>query len=187
MHAIDLEPGRPASDECLPYYFEYIRLVSGGHIVKLLERQVVESAAYLAAFTPEQALRREAPGEWNAVEIVGHVADVERVFAYRALRIARADPVMWTKVEFADYAAAANFQERPLGAVVAEFAAVRAASLALLQGLDAAAWERRAPADWTLRSVRAIAYTLAGHELHHLADIRRQHGGENRRGRPGAG
>jgi DinB superfamily len=187
MHAIDLEPGRPAADECLPYYFEYIRLVSGGHIVKLLERQVAESAAYLAAFPPEQALRREAPGEWNAVEIVGHVADVERVFAYRALRIARADPVMWTKVEFADYAAAANFQEHPLGAVVAEFAAVRAASLALLQGLDAAAWERRAPADWTLRSVRAIAYTMAGHELHHLADIRRQHGGANRPSRPGAG
>jgi len=187
MPAIDLEPGRPAADECLPYYFEYIRLVPDGHVVERLERQITESAAYLAGFTPEQARRREAPGEWNAVEIVGHVADCERVFAYRALRIARADPVMWTKVEFADYAAAANFQERPLGAVVAELAAVRAASVALLQGLDAAAWERRSPADWTLRSVRAIAYTMAGHELHHLADIRRQHGGENPRGRPGAG
>jgi hypothetical protein len=68
---------------------------------------------------------------------------------YRALRIAHADPVMWTGVEFADYAAAANFQERALGDVVAEYAAVRAAFVALLRGLDAAAWERRAPADWT--------------------------------------
>ena len=177
MRDTDLGPGRPDADECLPYYFQYIGLVSGGHIVKLLERQIAESAGFLTAFTPERALRREAPGEWNTVEIVGHLADVERVFAYRALLIARADPVMWTKVEFADYAAAANFQERPLGAVVAEYAAVRAASLALLRGLDAAAWERRAPADWTLRSVRAIAYTMAGHELHHLAAIRRQHGG----------
>jgi hypothetical protein len=73
MPAIDLEPGRPAADECLPYYFEYIRLVPDGHVVERLERQIAESAAYLAAFTPEQALRREAPGEWNAVEIVGHV------------------------------------------------------------------------------------------------------------------
>lgn len=177
MHDTDLGSGRPDADECLPYYFQYIKLVSDGHIVKLLERQIVESAAFLAAFTPEQALRREAPGEWNIVEIVGHLADAERVFGYRALRIARADPVMWTEVEFPDYAPAANFQARPLGDVVAEYAAVRAAFVAFLRGLDAAAWARRAPADWTTRSVRAIAYAMAGHELHHLADIRGQHGG----------
>jgi hypothetical protein len=177
VHDTGLGPGRPATDECLPYYFQYIKLVPDGHVVKLLERQITESAAFLAAFTPDQALRREAPGEWNAVEIVGHLADTERVFEYRALRIARADPVMWTQVEFPGYAAAANFQARPLGDVVAEYMAVRAGFVAFLRGLDAAAWERRAPADWTLRSVRAIAYTMAGHELHHLASIRRQHGG----------
>jgi len=177
MHDTDLEPGRPNADECLPYYFQYIGLVPDGHVVDRLERQIAESAAFLTAFSPEQALRREAPEEWNTVEIVGHLADVERVFGYRALRIARADPVMWTQVEFGDYAAAAKFQERRLGDVVAEYAAVRAASVAFLRGLHVAAWERRAPADWTLRSVRAIAYTMAGHELHHLASIRRQHGG----------
>ena len=177
MHGTDLGPGRPDTDECQPYYFQYIALVPDGHVVKRLERQITESAAFLAAFTPEQALRREAPGEWNTVEIVGHLVDTERVFEYRALRIARADPVMWTKVEFPSYAAAANFQARPLGDVVAEYAAVRAAFVAFLHGLDAAAWERRAPADWTLRSVRTIAYTMAGHEQHHLASIRRQHGG----------
>ena len=176
MDDTDLGPGRPDADECLPYYFQYIGLVSDGHIVKRLEAQITESAAFLGAFTPEQALGREAPGEWNIVEIVGHLADVERVFGYRALRIARADPVMWTGVEFGDYAAAANFKERPLGDVVAEYRAVRAAFVAFLRGLDAAAWERRGPADWTLRSVRAVAYAMAGHELHHLASIRRQHG-----------
>ncbi len=173
----DLGPGRPDADECLPYYFQYIRLVPDGHIVELLQRQIAESAAFLAAFTPEQALWREAPGEWNIVEIVGHLADTERVFEYRALRIARADPVMWTAVEFPDYLAAANFLARPLGDVVAEYAAVRGAFVAFLRGVDAAAWERRAPADWTIRSVRAVAYTMAGHELHHLASVRRQHGG----------
>jgi DinB superfamily len=84
---------------------------------------------------------------------------------------------MWTAVEFGDYAANANYQTRPLEEVVAEYVAVRAAFVAFLRGLDAAAWERRAPADWTLRSVRAVAYAMAGHELHHLASIRRQHGG----------
>jgi hypothetical protein len=177
MGDIDLDPGRPDADECLPYYFQYIDLVPAGHVVRLLESQIAESAAFLNGFTPEQALRREAPGEWNMVEIVGHLADTERVFGYRALRIARADPVMWTAVEFPDYAAAANFQARPLGDVVAEYAAVRAAFVAFLRGLDGAAWERRAPPDWTLRSVRAVAYAMAGHERHHLADIRRQQGG----------
>ena len=176
MPAIDLESGRPGADECLPYYFTYIDLVPDGHILQRLERQITESAAFLAAFTPDQALWREAPGEWNVVEIVGHLVDTERVFEYRALRIARADPVMWTAVEFANYATAANFQARSLGDVVAEYAAVRAAFVALLRGLDAVAWQRRAPADWTIRSVRAIAYTMAGHELHHLASVRRQHG-----------
>jgi hypothetical protein len=179
MPETDHGPGRPDADECLPYYFQYIQLVPDGHIVERLEHQITESAAFLSAFTPQQALWREAPGEWNILEIVGHLADVERVFGYRALRIARADPVMWTAVEFEHYAAAANFQERPLGDVVAEFTAVRAAFIAFLRGLDAAAWQRRGPQEWTTRSVRALAYAMAGHELHHLADIRRQHGGNN--------
>ena len=174
MHETGSGPGRPGRDECQPYYFEYIDLVPDGHVVTLLERQIGETAAYLAGLTPEQALRREAPAEWNAVEIVGHLADTERVYEYRALRIARADPVMWTSVEFEGYQAAAGFQARALGDVLAEYAAVRASFVALLRGLDATAWERRAPADWPLRSVCAVAYSMAGHELHHLADIRRQ-------------
>jgi hypothetical protein len=86
---------------------------------------------------------------------------------------------MWTAVEFEHYAAAATFQERPLGDVVAEFTAVRAAFIAFLRGLDAAAWQRRGPQEWTTRSIRAIAYAMAGHELHPPADIRRQHGGSS--------
>src|SRR6185369_11161862 len=105
----------------------------------LLARQIKESAAFLASFTPNQARWREAPGEWNMIEIVGHLADTERVFGYRALRIARADPVMWTAVEFPSYAAAANYEARPLGDVVAEYTAVRAAFVTFLRGLDTAA------------------------------------------------
>src|SRR2546430_14525810 len=108
-----MKPGRPAADECLPYYFQYIDLVPDGHIVELLERQSTETAAYLAAFTPEQASRREAPGEGNALEIVGHVVDVERGSGCRAVRIARADPGMWTQVEVNGYAAAGDVRGRP--------------------------------------------------------------------------
>ena len=175
MPETDPGSGRPDAAECLPYYFNYIDLVPDGDVLSRLERQMVETAAYLDGFTPEQAGRREAPEEWNAVEIVGHLADTERVFGYRALNIARAHPIMWSSVEFPEYAAAAGYGARSLGPVVAELAAVRAAFVTFLRGLDAAAWQRRAPEGWTLRSVRAIAWCMAGHELHHLADIRRQH------------
>lgn len=168
------DTGRPQADECLPYYQQYIQLVPDGDIFETLDRQIGESAAYLATCTPEQARWREAPGEWNAVQIIGHLADTERVFGYRALRIARADPVMWTGVEFDDYVQAAHLDQRELADVLAEFATVRTAFAAFLRGLDADAWARRAPEDWTSRSVRAIAYAMAGHELHHLADLRRQ-------------
>lgn len=94
----------------------------------LLERQIAESAAFLAAFQAGTGLSRETPREWSIVEIVGHLGDVERVFGYGALRIARTDPVMWTAVEFAEYAAAASFQECPLGDVAAEYAAASVGS-----------------------------------------------------------
>jgi hypothetical protein len=187
MSHTDPALGRPDADECLPYYFNYIDLVPDGDVLTRLERQILETTACLEALTPEQAGRREAPGEWNAVEIVGHLADTERVFGYRALNIARAHPVMWSSVEFPDYAAVANYGVRPLAPVVAELAATRAAFVTFLRGLDAAAWQRRAPEGWTLRSVRAIAWCMAGHELHHLADIRRQHPDAVGAGRESAG
>jgi hypothetical protein len=86
MRETDLGPGRPAADECLPYYFTYIDLVPDGHPMKLLERQISESASFLTVFTPEHALWREAPGGWNIIEIVGHLADTERVSARSASR-----------------------------------------------------------------------------------------------------
>ena len=120
MHDTDLGPGRPDADECLPYYFTYIDLVPDGHLMKLLERQISESASFLTVFTPEQALWREAPG---GVERHRDRRAPGRYRArLRAFRIVRADPVMWTEVEFPSYAAAANFQARMLGDVVAEYA-----------------------------------------------------------------
>jgi hypothetical protein len=168
----DFDPGRPTGDEHIPYYEQYIRLVPDGDVLDVLARQIQETAVFLASLTPERARWRPASGEWDAIEIVGHLADTERVFGYRALKIARADPIPWESYEPNDYVAAANFSRRPLADVTAEFVAVRAATVAFLRGLDEAAWRQRMPDAWTNRSVRAIAYVLAGHELHHLKDLR---------------
>jgi hypothetical protein len=167
-----VNPGRPAEGEYLPYYEPYIRRVPDGDIVAIFERQIAETAAFFAPFSPEQARWRPAPKEWSVIEIVGHLADCERIFSYRALRIARNDPTPLPGADLEAYVAAANFESRPLADVVADYVAVRHATVALWRGLDAAAWTRRGTADGNAISVRALAYILAGHETHHVEELR---------------
>lgn len=167
---------RPTAEESNSYYARYIALVPDGDLLAILAQQAADVAALMGTFAPAQAQYRPAPDEWNAIEIVGHLADTERVLSYRALRIARADPTPLEGVsDFAAYVTAANFAGRALDDVVAEYLTVRQTTLALLRSLDAAAWDRRGSADGEPISVRALAYIVAGHDLHHLADLRRYH------------
>jgi hypothetical protein len=98
---------------------------------------------------------------------VGHIADSERVFAYRALRIARGDQTPLPGFEQEDYVRAAHFNRRKLADLVEEFSDVRLASLALFSSLDQEAWLCRGVASDHPVTVRALAYIIAGHELHH--------------------
>ncbi len=168
-----VNPSRPRSDEYAPYYGQYTQLVPDGDITAMLEEQIDETVAMLRDFSEEQAQWRPAPGEWNAVEIVGHLADTERVFAYRALRFARNDTTPLEGIDQDVFMVDAGFARRPLADVVAELVAVRRASVALLRSFDAAAWERRGVADGNEVSVRALAYIIAGHERHHRLDFPR--------------
>lgn len=164
-----INPGPPTADEHSPYYGRYIARAGDGDIVTILADQLDRTIARLAALSPEAARRPPAPGEWSAVEVAGHLADVERVLCYRALRIARGDTTPIEGVDdFAPYVAAGNFHDRDMREVLEEFAAARRATLAFLRGLDAAAWTRTGLADGNAISVRALAYTLAGHEASHI-------------------
>lgn len=171
MMEIDL--GRPDAGEHIAYFGQYIALVPNGNIIETLTKQIRETAGFFEQFTPDEAVRRPAPGEWNPLEIAGHLADTERVLAYRLLRIARAEPVLWESIEFEGYVEHGGFTGRNLADIMDEFTAVRGATVALLHGLDEAAWERRMPDEWSCRSVRALAYVIAGHERHHVADLMR--------------
>ncbi|HUG15184.1 MAG TPA: DinB family protein [Thermomicrobiales bacterium] len=166
-------PGRPAPSEHNPYYRQYIDRVPDGDLVAQFARQGAETAALLAAFDDERAQWRPAPGEWNALEIAGHLADAERLFSYRALRIARGDMTPMEGVDdVPSYVTFGNFAIRSMADVAAELAAVRQVSLAFYGSLDAAAWQRVGTADGHPISVRALAYLITGHELHHLPDLR---------------
>ena len=157
----------PEASEYAPYYGQYISLVGGNDILRTLEEQGRETVTLLSNVSEDQGGHRYAPEKWSVKEVIGHVTDAERIFAYRALRIARHDRTPIEGFEQDDYVRTGQFSGRTLAGLIEEFAAVRRASILLFQGLDGEAWLRRGIANQKEISVRAIAYLAAGHELHH--------------------
>ena len=164
--------GRPEPSEYAPYYEKYVRLVEGEDMLRVLSDQIGQSLATLRGVSPEDSLARYAPGKWSLRGVVGHLIDSERVFAYRALRFARNDRTRLPGFEGDDYVAAARFDRRPWNELLDEFEAVRRATILMFGGLDGEAWLRRGVASDNEVSVRALAYNIAGHELHHLQIVR---------------
>ena len=150
--------------------------VPDGDVLELLSRQIEDTAALLGAVPEARAGHRYAPDKWSIREVVGHVCDAERIFAYRALRFARGDETPLAAFEEKAYVPAARFDTRTLAELVAELRDVRRATLSLLRNLDAAAWDRWGTASGHRVSVRALAYVIAGHERHHLAILRERYG-----------
>jgi uncharacterized damage-inducible protein DinB len=158
---------RPQSDEYAPYYEKYVSLIPSDDIVSVLEAQRVLMGQLLAARSEREGNFRYAPDKWSLKEVIGHVCDAERIFAYRLLRIARGDQTPLPGFEQDDYIAPAAFGERSLTDIAAEFAAVRAATMKLVQSLTPEAWTRCGTASNHRVSARALAYIIAGHQLHH--------------------
>jgi uncharacterized damage-inducible protein DinB len=132
-----------------------------------MESQRLHMLQLLSARSEREGNFRYAPDKWSVKETVGHLSDTERIFAYRALRIARGDQTPMASFEQNDYVKSGNFGERRLSDLAEEFAAVRSASLALFRSLNDDAWTRRGVASNKEVSVRALAFMIAGHELHH--------------------
>ncbi|MDH3457285.1 MAG: DinB family protein [Gemmatimonadota bacterium] len=166
---------RPESGEYDPYFDRYIGLAPEGDIIVQLEAQIGETTRLLDRVPEKRGSFRYAPGKWTLTEVIGHIADTERVFAYRALRFSRNDRTPLPGFEQDDFVAHGAFGTRTLAGVTAELAAVRAATVALFTGLTPAQLVRRGVANNVEMSVRAVPYVLAGHELHHLAIIRQRY------------
>ncbi|MGQ0640207.1 MAG: DinB family protein [Gemmatimonadaceae bacterium] len=167
---------RPHPTEHRPYFSRYIDLVPEGDVLTLLESQHRDTQRMLASLSPQQAKHRYADGKWSVTEVVGHMADTERIFAYRALRFARGDTTPLPGYDEKAYTPAGHFDERSLGDVAAEFAAVRAATCALFRGLSSEALAQSGVANDSPMSVRAVAYIIAGHERHHVALLQTRYG-----------
>jgi uncharacterized damage-inducible protein DinB len=158
---------RPGTSEYLPYYERYIALVPEGDVISTLATQMTETQTLLHALPASVATYRYAPEKWSVNELVGHMIDSERIFSGRALRFARNDPTPQPSFDQDGYVRAAAFDTHPLADLAAELDAVRQATIFLFRHLDEQAWTRTGTANNAEVSVRALAYIIAGHELHH--------------------
>jgi DinB superfamily len=162
-----IDVARPEPGEYAPYYDRYISLVQGNDILATLENGRRHMMLLLSGRDEADGNFRYAPEKWSAKEVLGHLCDSERIFAYRALRIARGDQTPMEGFEQDDYVRNGPFAHRPLAELIEDYIAVRRATLTLLRNLDEAAWSRRGVANKNEVTVRALAYMIAGHELHH--------------------
>lgn len=162
---------RPSADEFAPFYAGYVQQVPDGDIVDALIGGAEIAAALLGDLPEDIASRAYAPGKWTLKEVALHCADTERIFAYRALRIARGDTTPLPGFDENAYTPMSGASSRTLEDILDELQSVREASVTLFSGLPSEAWTRRGMASGKEISVRGIAWITAGHLLHHLGVI----------------
>ncbi|HSS22569.1 MAG TPA: DinB family protein [Pyrinomonadaceae bacterium] len=167
--------GRPKPDEAASYYSIYIDRVTSDDVVGFLTQQQDEAVAFLKEISEEQSLHRYAADKWSMRELLGHVNDCERVFAYRALWFARAFPDPLPSFDQEIAVAGADSDKVSWANLIDEFQSVRASTIALFRQLPEEAWSRTGIASDNPVSVRALAYIMAGHVSHHLAILRERY------------
>lgn len=167
---------RPFDTEYASFYASYVsRVPADTDPLTLLRTQPASVRALLEGLTDGQASQGYAPGKWSLKELLLHVVDTERVFTYRALRFARGDAQALPTFDQNNYAAASGANARPMSSLLAEYEAVRAATLALFGSFGPEQLARSGTANGQLVSVRALLYIVAGHELHHLSIVQERY------------
>jgi hypothetical protein len=171
-----VKSGRPVEGEYAPYAKADIDLVEGDDAFAALTAQRDLVLAFFGGIEESAATGLTyAPGKWTLKEVAGHLCDDERIFAYRALCIARGDPRPLPGFDENEYMAGANFEARTLAEIVGEYRTVRWASITLFASLTEEAWLRRGEVNGYEVSVRGLAFHIAGHELHHLRVLRERY------------
>lgn len=167
---------RPGADEHAPFYASYVALVPDGDVTRTLAGQGEGFVRLLKDIGDGKAAFAYAAGKWTIKEVVLHVTDAERIFAYRVLRMARGDATPLASFDENAFAPMSGANDRPLDTLLGEFAAVRGATLVLLRGIPEEAWVRRGVASGKDVSVRALAWIAAGHAMHHERILRERYG-----------
>ena len=165
---------KPKAGDCSPYWDTYINPVQEGDLVYLLKDQEQDLLSLFSSFSEEQSLYRYAEGKWSLKEVLGHIMDAERIMSYRMLCIARGDKTPLPRHQDVDVSGT-NFDRRPLAELIAEFRAVRASALTLVQGLIGDELSRSGVVNNTATTAVSIVYFIIGHALHHVNVIREKY------------
>lgn len=164
---------RPQADEYTPYQNGYVSLVPDDvDIFDLLSGQIDELNVLMQTVSKERANVRPAPGEWSIKEVIGHLLDSERIFAYRAVRIARGDTTPLPGYDPEALVGGTDFNSQPLKDLIAQFTLQRQANVLCLKALTEPELARRSEVKGTLITVRAILYIIAGHTIHHFESLK---------------
>ena len=167
---------QPKPGDYAPYYQKYLDAASTVDDALDLLGQQSDVLAFMRTWPEDRAGHRYAEGKWTVTQVIGHMSDTERVFAYRLLRIARGDATPLAGFDENAFQLEAGFEGRTVASVVAELRAVRQASLTLIRSLDAAALDRAGTASDQRVTARALAWLIAGHFAHHTAILKERYG-----------
>ena len=167
---VKIEPKfpRPVEGDCAPYFFRYISKVPDTDIVTYLEDQQSTFSDFIDALTPDQLHYRYAPGKWSMAEMIGHVLDTERIFAYRMLCVSRGEQKSLPGFEQDDYVAASISDSLNGNELRDEWNALRASTVLLCQHMSSEMAARTGKANDVSVKAYAYPYMLAGHVIHHL-------------------
>jgi hypothetical protein len=167
--------GKPEPSEYNEYYGKYVSLVDEANLLGTLEEQIRETRDLFAGFPEERGDFAYSEGKWTLKEVVSHLLDGERIFAYRLLRIARGDATPLEGFEQDGYIQNSHANERSFNDLLCEFGELRAANLRLMHSLNDADWQRTGNASGFPVSARALAFIMAGHVTHHLNIVRERY------------
>ncbi len=166
---------RPDSTEYAQPYARYVANVPETDILGVLGQQSTETQKLLASLDETKAAYRYAEGKWSVKEVIGHFTDAERIFAYRALAIARGETQPLPGFEEDDYVRNASFDNWKLGDLAEHYALVRRSTIVLFQNFPDQAWTNRGTASNFPITARAIAWIIVGHERHHVKVLRERY------------
>jgi uncharacterized damage-inducible protein DinB len=167
---------RPTESDYSAAHAGYVALVPEDDVLSAMEQQSSAMQKVLASLDETKAAHRYGEGKWSVKEVIGHVADAERIIGYRALAVARGDEQPLPGFDEQSYVANASFGDWKLGDLAEQYALVRRANIVFFKNLPAEAWERRGTANQAPVSVRGLAYVIVGHERHHLQVLRERYG-----------
>jgi uncharacterized damage-inducible protein DinB len=166
---------RPATTEYAQPYAGYVSLVPEDDVLAAIEEQSAATQQLLASLDETKAAYRYAEAKWSVKEVLGHVIDAERIFAYRALAIARGETEPLPGFEEQEYVRHAAFDAWKLGDLSEHYALVRRANIVLFRNFPDEAWDRRGVASDNPITVRALAWIIVGHERHHVQVLRERY------------